>query len=428
MISITSGDSIMKQKLAIYGTGRGASIVERYLNKQSTTVLIYFDNNVNKVNRKYNGKPVYLPINAKKIEFDYIVISVIDDGEAVNQMLSYGVQKDCIIPFFDDAFFDDSRYQLLFEDEWKLASIQQISKVRHERFEKKINKRMNNMLYEMYDSFKERDVLLPHIESAEKAIKLIQTKGYSLCRFGDYEFEIMMGRERAKYQSLNTNLAIRLKEILRSKDQNILIAIADNYGSLEKYTEHAADAIRDYLTYEVRVDHMKLLDRQKVYYDAYLSRPYIIYRDKEKASERFDQVMSIWTHRDIVVIEGDKTRMGIGNDLFSNASSVRRIIAPNKDAFDKYDVILAEALKLPDTVMFVIALGSTATVLAYDLGRAGYQAIDIGHIDNEYEWFLRGVRQRECIAGKYVNEVLGGDSILDSAVSPTEEVIANVCL
>ena len=31
-----------------------------------------------------------------------------------------------------------------------------------------------------------------------------------------------------------------------------------------------------------------------------------------------------------------------------------------------------------------------------------------GHIDLEYEWFLRNVKERVIIADKYVNEVLGG--------------------
>lgn len=39
--------------------------------------------------------------------------------------------------------------------------------------------------------------------------------------------------------------------------------------------------------------------------------------------------------------------------------------------------------------LVLAALGPTATVLAYDLCNKGYQAIDIGHLDVEYEWFLR---------------------------------------
>ena len=37
----------------------------------------------------------------------------------------------------------------------------------------------------------------------------------------------------------------------------------------------------------------------------------------------------------------------------------------------------------------LLALGPTATVLAYDLSKLGYQAIDIGHLPNCY-WQWKG--------------------------------------
>ena len=54
--------------------------------------------------------------------------------------------------------------------------------------------------------------------------------------------------------------------------------------------------------------------------------------------------------------------------------------------------------------LILLALGQTATVLAYDLAKEGFWAIDIGHVDVEYEWFLRGAKDKIKIAGKYVQE------------------------
>ena len=34
-----------------------------------------------------------------------------------------------------------------------------------------------------------------------------------------------------------------------------------------------------------------------------------------------------------------------------------------------------------------------------------YQAVDIGHIDLEYEWFLKGKGFRTLVKGKYNNEI-----------------------
>ena len=40
----------------------------------------------------------------------------------------------------------------------------------------------------------------------------------------------------------------------------------------------------------------------------------------------------------------------------------------------------------------------------------GYQALDIGHIDLEYEWFLAGKGGRVPVLYKYNNEVAGDDN------------------
>ena len=58
--------------------------------------------------------------------------------------------------------------------------------------------------------------------------------------------------------------------------------------------------------------------------------------------------------------------------------------------------------------LVLIALGPTATVLAYDLSNLGYQAIDIGHTDIQYELFLRNATDMIQIPYKYVNEYNGG--------------------
>lgn len=49
----------------------------------------------------------------------------------------------------------------------------------------------------------------------------------------------------------------------------------------------------------------------------------------------------------------------------------------------------------------------TATVLAYDLSLYGYQAVDIGHIDIEYEWLRMGAKTKVPVPGKFTNEAHG---------------------
>ena len=65
----------------------------------------------------------------------------------------------------------------------------------------------------------------------------------------------------------------------------------------------------------------------------------------------------------------------------------------------------------------MLALGPTATVLSYRLYKAGFRALDIGHMDIEYEWFLMKADCKMPIKSKYVNEAGGDKVFVDSVVN-----------
>jgi len=171
-----------------------------------------------------------------------------------------------------------------------------------------------------------------------------------------------------------------------------------------------------------------MLSFEKTYYDTQFSRPYIIYADDIYLPEYFEKVRQIWKGRDVILIEGVQSRVGIGNDLLNTAASVRRILGPAKNAFERYADLLREAILHPKEVLFLLALGPTATVLACDLAKIGYRALDIGHIDLEYEWFLRKATKKTRIPGKYVNEVRGGHRVDEGVVNSEyrKQVIATI--
>lgn len=277
---------------------------------------------------------------------------------------------------------------------------------------------INNIKYEILDPrVNSQAIFFPKIESPEKTIDKIVNEKKSIARFGDGEFSIMSKLNRQKFQRVDDKLAERLEEVIKTNDNRILIGLADNYGNLDKYNKKSADGIRVYMTEEVRKMHQQYLSDEKVYYNAYMSRPYVIMKEngKEETEKRFFNLKRIWDKRDVVIVEGALTRMGMGNDLLQNAKSIRRILAPATNSFDKYDDILNEALTVAEEgVLFLIAMGPSAGVLAYDLTQHGYQSIDIGHVDLEYEWFLAGKGERVPIKNKYNNELAGGDLVEES--------------
>jgi len=275
--------------------------------------------------------------------------------------------------------------------------------------------RRENLFYEWRAETLPEGFFYPIIRSREETIQDIIKNKKSLARFGDGEFSIMFGRERAAFQKGEEKLRQRLLEVIKSEEPTLLIGIADNYGSLKDYTEKAADDIRAYLTEEVRREHLSVLNEKRVYENAYITRPYALYRDSqtENPKKRFIALQAIWEKRDVILVEGEKTRMGVGNDLFSNVSSIQRVICPAEHAFSRYEEIRDFLLTLPKDRLYLLALGPTATVLAADLAKTGRQAIDIGHLDLEYEWYREGKGEPVKVAYKYNNEYPGGREVAD---------------
>lgn len=152
---------------------------------------------------------------------------------------------------------------------------------------------------------------------------------------------------------------------------------------------------------------MSLLALSREYYDAYVSRPYMIYKDKDKnATEIFKLYKKLFCDRNILIIEGENTKTGVNNGLLDGAKSVKRILCPDTNAYSVYDKILNKAIESASSDdLILITLGPTATILAYDLAMEGYQAIDFGQVDNEYEWFLRHATEKIVIEGKSVSEI-----------------------
>lgn len=245
------------------------------------------------------------------------------------------------------------------------------------------------------------------IATVEETINKIY-EGKSICRYGDGEFDLILGRD-LPFQNWNSILANRLKEILidKSQDTKLLIAIPKIVkADFKGYNDYAYNFwINFYVKNIIKIS--KLINKDKQYYSYQISRFYIDFIDKSDCNKKIDDLKKIWDKKDLLIVEGNLTRMGVGNDLFENAKSIKRILCPAKNAFDKYNEILKCCLQFSKDRLILIALGPTATVLAYDLSKNGCQALDIGHIDIEYEWFLRQAKDKIKIENKYVNEAGG---------------------
>lgn len=252
----------------------------------------------------------------------------------------------------------------------------------------------------------------PKIATIEETINTIISNHSSVSRFGDGEYKWMAELSQNSFQRPSKEMAKRLKEISKSEEPNHLVCLSDGFGKLS-YLKPEAQIFWYRFMGEHRKKWISFLKPGKHYYNTNITRPYMDYLDKSPCQNRFDLLKMIWNERAVILIEGEKSRLGVGNDLFSNVKSLKRILAPARDAFGKYEEILKIACEQDKEALYLIAMGPTATILAYDLHKSGRQAIDVGHMDIEYEWFRMGVEEKVAIEHKYVNEV-------DAGLSATE--------
>lgn len=247
-----------------------------------------------------------------------------------------------------------------------------------------------------------------------ETLEYIKKTGCSVARYGDGEFSLIFEKEgHGAFQTYSDKMANHLAEVFQTQDERLLVCFPRLYYYLDLLRSEQKRFFEDWLLkYMSKIS--PLLLKSKKYGDAMVSRPYTWeYSPIDFAGQVFDGWKSVWKDRDILIIEGEKSRLGIGNDLFDGAKSIKRILGPARSAYDKFDDIVSTVKEHYNGELVLIALGPTATVLAGELYKYGMQAIDIGHIDISYEWFLRRSKAKEAIPGKFTNEAVGGDIVED---------------
>ena len=254
---------------------------------------------------------------------------------------------------------------------------------------------MKNIPYELADERNPIKVKLPKILNLDESLRAIAEGDHcSLARYGDGEFKLMFG-ESISFQKYDEKLGKRLVQIIKNNKENLYVGLPDVFGYCKnEYFRRVMINLRDEL--------YKYINFDNVYVDSMITRQ-SKFSTEQEGNEYYSAIKQLWAGKDIIIVEGEGSRLGIGNDLFSNTNSTKRILCPVKDAFSRYDEILDACLKnASNDSLFILALGPTATVLAYDLCDSGYQALDVGHVDTMYECFLRKADKLVPIEGKIV--------------------------
>ena len=246
----------------------------------------------------------------------------------------------------------------------------------------------------------------------------------SLVRFGDGEIVMIRGKS-LYFQKYMPMLSQRLAEILEYREDGLMVAIPDIFNGLSQYRKSGRQFWKDHLLFFGRV-YDRHCNLHKTYGNAYVSRPYFNFADQNRAAGWFSKIRKLWEGKDVIVVEGAGTHNGAGNDLLDGAARVRRILCPAQNAGEKLEEIRNACLEMPQDSLYLLSLGPAAKLLAEDLFHSGRRVIDIGNLDMEYEWFLRGAQEKvklekHSVFGKQANLEAGYGRYWQEVVWEIEE-------
>ncbi len=225
------------------------------------------------------------------------------------------------------------------------------------------------------------------VHTVDETIDELLHTNKSMVRFGDGEIVMIKGGS-LMLQKASPEIARGLSEILRYREEDLIVTIPGVFETLSDHRKESRQFWRDHLLF-CRKIYEKYCNPNRIYYNTFVSRCYYYLEDRDGVGAQFAKIRKIWENKDVVIVEGERTHNGVGNDLFDAARSIERIICPPSDAYRAVPAILDACTDYDRDRLFVLSVGVAAKFLAVALFRQGYRALDIGNMDMEYEWYVR---------------------------------------
>lgn len=254
----------------------------------------------------------------------------------------------------------------------------------------------------------------PKIMGRKETLEYIHKNSCSIGRYGDGEIGLM-GMMSISFQKASFKLCKELIQVSRVDDPGFLVCIPRLILRLDDITDDAANWWRGYFKRWLWLWKI-FFSTGIVFGDTQITRPWMETQDSACFEMCFSMFSEEWKNKDVVMIEGHKSRVGVGNDFFAKAKSVKRILCPAKNAYSKIDEIEKVTSQFSKNSIILIALGPSATVLAYRLYKKGFRALDIGHMDVEYEWYKTRAKEKVPVRNKFVNEAGGYKTLVETAI------------
>lgn len=209
----------------------------------------------------------------------------------------------------------------------------------------------------------------PQVIDEETTLRMV-AEGQSIARYGDGELRLATDGTCISQREAPEKLRQELRDVLKKPIKNLQVGIPNVFSKTPKHASwlrYAAPKFCD------------LYRGRPLYCSSFITRPDSApWIDRPDYWELLD---SIWKGRDVTLVRGKRSSLLV-EELLETATSVREIVAPEKNAYSEVDRLMNEVLAwtaIPHTPI-LLCLGPTATIMAARLAARGLWALDLGHV------------------------------------------------
>lgn len=243
---------------------------------------------------------------------------------------------------------------------------------------------IEQILYEIPTS----NVFRPNIKNIEQTINILINSNKSIARFGDGELSII-DNKGIPFQEYNDVLAKRLKEILINDNPNLMIGINREYyyPEIDKLIPNVSSFYRRAVP-KLRKQLSKYLNSEKEYCTANFSQAYMFLKEYD-FDNYYEKLRKIWDNKNILIVTCEEVLKNIEFNIYDNAKLINYLHIPAKNAYSKYNEIYNKITQYDQETLIVLMAGPTANVLADDLSKNNYRALDLGHLLKDYDWYKK---------------------------------------
>lgn len=151
--------------------------------------------------------------------------------------------------------------------------------------------------------------ITPQVASIDETIRIIVEDQCSVSRFGDGEMLLTNPDKEIGFQKGNVLLAQRLKEVLTSHEEGHLVCISVLSKTFIAITAKHADS-GELTSFCMAVGWDRLLLPDRLYYNTFITRPYMDFASKEDCPRWFHQMKAIWKDGMSYSLNGEKAVWG----------------------------------------------------------------------------------------------------------------------